>query len=524
VALRGLRGPRLRRAARSRTGLVLAALALYLGAGAVSTWPALRHADDSFLAEGRPGYGEAAPGDHLQAAYQLWLPGHQLARGAAPWKDPYSFQPLVEPRTTFAGWPFALAFGPLHALLGTVGAWNVLVLLSYVAAGLATFAWLRTLDVPRAAALAGGLVFAAAPYRAAQLAAGHQLALVSILLPVSLWALERRFVVLAAIALASIPLSGQVHLALGAIPFFVLYAALRWPGWRTALVLAAPAVGAGLLVWAVSIRGSLGARGRSFEQVEQYSADLTDFVSREATHGLERFVLLGWLTPLVALAGLVLVARSRPRLAVALGVGVLVPALVALGANLPGYEQLWEVVPGLHDTRVPGRLLPVACLCLAGLVAFALARVPAAVAVAALALLAVDLRGGVELFEPTAADPDNRAYEARPKEPSLLELPIFLPGSQDGSVYLYYALQAPGPRYGGYSTIAPPAADGDLRELQRLGCGIATVDARPAAVMVHGGLYHGRRACLQRLLVALERLGYRETARDGALVLYRRAM
>jgi hypothetical protein len=44
----------------------------------VSTWPALRAADDSFMAEGLDGHGEAAPGDHLQAAYQLWLPGHQL--------------------------------------------------------------------------------------------------------------------------------------------------------------------------------------------------------------------------------------------------------------------------------------------------------------------------------------------------------------------------------------------------------------------------------------------------------------
>ena len=30
------------------------------------------------------------PGDHLQTAYALWLPGHQLARGAEPWLDPYS--------------------------------------------------------------------------------------------------------------------------------------------------------------------------------------------------------------------------------------------------------------------------------------------------------------------------------------------------------------------------------------------------------------------------------------------------
>ena len=521
MALRGLGSPRLRGAARSRTGLVLVALALYLGAGAISTWPALRHADDSFLAEGLDGNGEAAPGDHLQAAYHLWLPGHQLARGAAPWRDPYSFQPLVEQRTTFAGWPFALVFGPLQALLGTVAAWNLLVLLSYAGAGLATFAWLRALDVPPAAALAGGLVFALAPYRAGQLAAGHMLALVALMLPLALWALERRYAVLAAVALASIPLSGQVHLALAAIPFFVLYAGLRWPGWRAGLALVAPALGAGLFVWAVTIRGSLGARDRSFEQVERFSAELSDFVSRDVAHGLERFVLLGWLTPLVALAGLVLAARSRPRLAVPLGVGAAVPALVALGANLPGYEQLWEIVPGLHETRVPGRLLPVACLCLATLAGLALARVPVAVAVTGLALLAVDLRGGVELFEPTAADAGNRAYEARPREQSLLELPLFLPDSQTGSVYQYYAVQAPGPRYGGYSTIAPTAADGRLRELKPFECGSATVDIRPAAIVVHGGLYYGRRACRARLLDLLGRLGYREAARDGRLVLYR---
>jgi hypothetical protein len=521
VALRGLGGPRLRRAARSRTGLVLAALALYLGAGAASTWPALRETDESFLAEGRAGRGEAAPGDHLQAAYQLWLPGHQLSRGAAPWRDPYSFQPLVEPRTTFAGWPFAIVFGPLHALLGTVGAWNLLVLLSYAGAGLAAFAWLRALEVPTAAALAGGLVFALAPYRAAQLAAGHMLAVVAVLLPLALWALERRFAILAAVALASIPLSGQVHLALAAIPFFVLYAALRWPGWRAGAGLAAPAVAAGLLVWAVSIRGSLGARDRSFEQVERYSADLGDFVSREATNGIERFVLLGWLTPLVALAGLVLVARSRPRLAIVLGVGALVPAVAALGAHLPGYEQLWEAVPGLHETRVPGRLLPIACLCLGALAAFALARLPTAVALVALALFAVDLRGGVELFEPTAADPGNRAYAARPRETSLLELPVFLPDAQNGSVYQYYALQAPGPRYGGYSTIAPPAADGRLRDLKPFECGGATVDARVQAVIVHAGLYRGRPDCLTRLLAALTAVGYREEVRDGEVVLYR---
>jgi hypothetical protein len=517
VALRGLGGAGLRRAARSRTGLVLAALALYLGAGALSTWPALREADDSFLAEGRPGRGEAAPGDHLQSAYLLWLPGHQLARGEAPWVDPYSFRPVVDERVSFAGWPFALVFGPLQALLDTVTAWNAFLLLTYVGAGTATFLWLRELDVSRTAALVGGLAFALAPYRAAQLSAGHMLAPVSLLLPLSLWALERRLAVVAAAALASIPLSGQVHLALGAIPFFLLYAVCR--GRRVAGVAGAvAAVAAGLLVWAAAIRGSLGSGSRSFAEVERYSAELADFVSRDVRHGLESFVFLGWLTPLAALAGLALLARARPRLAVALGSGAVVPALLALGANLPGYEQLWEALPGLRDTRVPERLLPIACLCIAGLAALALDRIPRAAVLAALAVVAVDLRAGVDRFEPTAADPGNGAYAARPDAP-LLELPVFLPDRQEASVYQYYAIGAPGPRSSGYSTTAPPRADAALRDLKPVECGERVAEL-PDAVAVHRGLYGARTACLNGALDLLRETGHREVARDGAVTLY----
>jgi hypothetical protein len=487
----------------------------------------VRDADESFLAEGLPGHGEAAPGDHLQSAYQLWLPGHQLERGAPPWLDPYSFQPAVDARVNFAGWPFGVPFWPLERLFGTVAGWNAFLLLSYAGAGLLTFLWLQALGLPRLAALAGGLVFALAPYRAAQTSAGHLLAPVSMLLPLSLWAVERRLTVLAALALASIPLSGQVHLALGAIPFVVLYAAARapadslWRGLRRAVLLAAPALAAGLLVYALSIRGTVGSGGRSFRQVERYSAELADLVSRDVRHGIESFVFLGWLTPLLAVLGLVLLARTRRRLGLTLGLGAAIPILLALGANLPFYELVWHNVPGLRETRVPERFLPIACLCLAGLAAAAVGRAPRAAAVTAIVLIGVDLRAGVTLFGPTAADPANEAYAARPSDEPLLELPVFLPDRQEGSVYQYYAVQAPGPRYAGYSTVAPRRADALLRRLDPLDCG----GNRPVpalAVVVHRGLYHDRAQCLSALLAALRRQGYSETARDGELALFRR--
>jgi hypothetical protein len=224
---------------------------------------------------------------------------------------------------------------------------------------------------------------------------------------------------------------------------------------------------------------------------------MSDFVSRDPG-GFERFVYLGWLTPLAGVAGLV-VLRRRRALASVLGLGVLVPCLLALGANLPGYRTLWEHSP-LRSTRVPERLLPLACLCLAALVAFALERLsvaatqsqaptapgaaerlralgracvaatqahPVAATAAALVLVAADL--WVPLYDPLNSDEGNPAYAELAEAPPgrLLELPPLAPDAYAGSVYLYYTLQAPRERPLGYSTAAPPEAFETARALAR---------------------------------------------------------
>ena len=101
--------------------------------------------------------------------------------------------------------------------------------------------------------------------------------------------------------------------------------------------------------------------------------------------------------------------------------------------------------------------MPIACLALAALVAVAVSRLrwPGTAAMVCLLLL-VDLRIG--LFHATAADEHNRAYAALRGEPAgrLLELPVFPPGAQDASVYLYYRMQAPRAGPAGYTTTAPP--------------------------------------------------------------------
>ena len=259
--------------------------------------------------------------------------------------------------------------------------WNVFVLLGLIAAGLLTYAWLRELELGVGAALVGGLAFEVAPYRLEQTAAGHLLAPISALLPLSLWTFERArrgsrwWLVPSALAIASIPASGQVHLSLGAVPFYLAYVLVRsratWPV-IGAVVGAALAAAAGVLVWLATIEGSIGEGGRSLRQVERFSADWLDFVVRHDRHGSETFVFLGWLTPLVAIAGLVLLVRRRSYgLAGVFGVATFVPLVLALGTTTPIYEAVRFVVWPLRYPRVPERLLPIACLAIAALVAYA---------------------------------------------------------------------------------------------------------------------------------------------------------
>lgn len=505
MAVRDLRGAGLRRAAGSRAGFVALACALYLAAGISATWPAVQHARTDFLSGGAPGHGEAAPGDHLQTLYHWWLVGHQLEHGNAPWLDPYTFRPEADAQPNFPGWPFGFVFWPVGAAFGLVVGWNLVQLLMYVLAGLCACAWLRELGLLRAPALAGGLAFAIAPYRVEQ-SVGHLLGPISILLPLSLWAFERArrgsawWFALSGAALASVPLSGQVHLALGAIPFFLAYALVRERRlWRYGAACVAAAVGAGILVRQTVIVGSTQAGGRSLHEVSQYSARWGDFVSRHVDHGRsEQFVFLGWVTPLVALAGLALLVRSRRlSLALLLGFGALIPILLALGTRLPLYSALWHALPPFRFPRVPERLLPIASLCIAGLVSFAVARSRALIVAAlAIAVLFVDLHARV--YGRSEPDASNAAYAALADGSSgrLLELPVFDPGVHHGSTYLWYDTQARRQRPGGYSTTAPKVAKTTARRLERLNCGDWSDDTTGALrrlgvqwIALHRGLF-----------------------------------
>jgi hypothetical protein len=489
MAVRVLPGARLRRVA---LGGPLTLTAFYTAAAVAATWPGVRWFSSAFISLGGDGHGEPVAGDHFQSIYRFWLAAQQLEHGAAPWRDPYSFRPLAEPQTVLGAWPFAVPFWPLDALFGPVVAWNLLLLGTVIAAGLLTYAWLRSLGVSPIGAAAGGLAFAIAPYRLAQ-SGVHLLGWVAIFLPLTLLAIERSrgarsrraahgWGVLAALALISIPLSGQVHLALGAVPLALAYAAVRfervsaaWTGFGIAA-----AVGVGLAIRYTLIAGSAEEGGRSLTDVSNFSADPVDLLSRWRLGGLEHFVYLGWLTPVLAVAGVVVLWRGGFRgLALVLGLAAALPPLLALGTHLPVYSWLWHALPPLRFPRVPGRFLPVADLALAALAAVAISRAVAragrrgrAAAAALLVLIALDL--AVLPLDASVADQGNRAYAALRTAPRgrVLDVPLFEPGVHVGSVYDYYALQDPRERLSGYSTLAPPETFAFYFTYNRISCGV----------------------------------------------------
>jgi hypothetical protein len=520
----------------ARRSFVAAALALYAACALWATWPAIRHVDGHYLARPAAGHGEAAAGDHLQLGWAFWLVGHRLGDGASPLTDPYSFRPEAEAPPNLQGWLLGVPYWPLREAFGDVWAYDLLVLLTFVAAGGVACWWLRALGLSRSAALAGGLVFCLMPYRVGQ-STGHLLGLVSFLLPAVLLALERRRFALAAACLVAVPLSGQLHLALGAIPLVLGYAWARVPRpeWWKAGAGALAALATGLLVERWTVEGSIGT-GRSFGQVERYSAELVDFVRRSVGAGVEELVFLGWLTPVLALAGLVAI-RTRRGLALLLALAAIVPCLLALGANLPGYGTLWRVAPGLDSTRVPERFMPIACLAIAALAAFGIERLRALVLNqhkvvlgtalgALLVVLALDLR--VPVFGAVAPDSPSAAYAAMRGPGRLLELPVFRPELHYGSVYLAYARQSPRERPQGYSTLAPPAADRLARGLRGLSCGRSAVPSSLGVryVAVHRGLYVQSgffdATCPDRAEAALRRDGWRRIAREGPIATYER--
>src|SRR5262249_5971715 len=112
LGVRGLGSTGLRRADPGGAGFVALAAGVFLLAAVIAAIPGIADIGSHFLAGGGSGYGEAAPGDHLQTSYHLWLFGDQIEHGQVPWRDPFQFRPESGPTVNAAVWPYGIVFWP----------------------------------------------------------------------------------------------------------------------------------------------------------------------------------------------------------------------------------------------------------------------------------------------------------------------------------------------------------------------------------------------------------------------------
>ncbi len=169
---------------------------LFLLAGLLQTRPLALHLASHVPYTPRPQTGHeivpVAQGDHLQLIYHFWLFGDALRDGRPffPRHLEFSTGPVEE---TFSPQflPLSLPYWLLSPL-GSPLAYNLLVLLSYILAGLAGYL-LCSLFYPPGPSLVGGLVCALFPLRYVQLASGHSNGFVTFLTPLSLTLLVLAF-------------------------------------------------------------------------------------------------------------------------------------------------------------------------------------------------------------------------------------------------------------------------------------------------------------------------------------------
>ena len=454
----------------ARESLILLGFAL---ATAVLTWPLCAH----FTTQIGGGYG-----DHYQTLWGMWWVRKALVDlHQSPYFSSWVHWPLGMPMVfeTF-DLPDCLIAIPLWGLLPPLAIFNVIEFYSYPLAGYFFYRFaLELLEVEhigadrprfrRAAAVAGGALFTFAPYHFGH-ALGHMHIVAYEWIPLYFWMLvralhraERRWPILAALALAAVSTASWYHLLFCVVltlPYLAYVgiferSARAWPTVRNALLLGATYLAIMWPLFAAMIAAKNAEAWDGAHDPNIFSADLLEFFVPNDSQALgssfrnfymrwsgntaENCDYLGYGALLLALLGAIRFRAARFWLLVcacgvllAMGPHLHVNGVADMNVLMP-YGWLLEKIPLLNFTGVPVRAGIVATFALStaaviGLVFLSRWNTGRAAAVGLLAVAAVEFWPHPfptcsypvpEIFKQWAADPsvfavDDMSGDVRP--------------------------------------------------------------------------------------------------------------
>jgi len=331
------------------------------------------------------------PDGRLNAWILAW-DVHAIRHGRSLWDAPI-FHPL----------PDALAFSenlllpaivvaPFIAVGGPMLGYNLALLLSLVASGLAVHLLVRRVSDDPLAGFAAAVFFAAGAHRWIRLA--HLQSQVTVFLPLALWAfdlwLDRRTLKRALLLGAMLALQGLSSVYVGAITAMAVSIAAALAAWRLtwgerARLLAGFAFAALCLVPV----GRAYLRMRAFEGMEWTLADIANYATTLESYASSGTRLWGWITQrhldaervrdnlfpgLVLLtAGIAGLASAPRRYRWFAVVASFAAILFSLGPETAAYRWLHEHLVFVRGVRALARfsLIPVLCLSVLGGLALA---------------------------------------------------------------------------------------------------------------------------------------------------------
>lgn len=394
---------------------------------------------------------------HYDALFSIWRLSwiaHQLPRAPFHLFDANIFFPQ----------PNTLAYSDAILLPGLIGApaiwagahpvlvYNLLVLLSFVAAGVAMYFFVRAAGGGVMASSFAGAAFAFQPYRFAHYS--HLELLWTCWIPLALWGLHRSLTtrrvrdgVLLGLFVALQAFSSLYYsvFLVTALAIVAVIVAARRPG-RDVLRVWKPAVAAvltaGLLLApyaAVYLRSEEAVGPRTLEDVREWSPPLAAYTTAQAGHWLyptptatidaiEEVLFPGTITVMLALVGVF----SRPRRpAIAYTVLALVAFDLSLGLNGLLYRYLFELGGPYQGLRVPSRMFVIVSTALAVLAAMGISRIVRGrrfgwAAAAALLVLAVAETTSIPIQLTPAPDRATRIHTWLAQQPrgAVFEWPV----------------------------------------------------------------------------------------------------